>query len=512
MSNWSEGYVTDITYTHGYYHEMSPRHALVPLLQAGIAMPEVKNACELGFGQGVSINIHAAGSDAQWYGTDFNPAQVSFAREWAAESGSGAKLSDQAFAEFCQRDDLPEFGYIGLHGIWSWISDENRHIIVDFIRRKLAVGGVLYISYNTLPGWAATSPIQHLLSVWDKNMAASTDDYRKRVTQAVAFGSEIFAQSNLQQKSSELSEFIEDLKKKDYRYLAHEYFNQEWRPMYFTEVADHLESAKLNYVCSSSYLEDFTNTNFSNEQEEIFNKLPNYRMQQTAKDYMLGRRFRRDLWVKGGVQLSGKRLNEARGRLQFMLITDRDKLSGVLTYYRQTQLINEHLDAILDVIGDKKPHRLSDIYAAIKDKNIMNEPQLFMIMALLFAKKDVVLVQEQETIAAAKKKCDALNQHIMTLAENSQQIAHLASPVTGEAVVCSQLDMLFTAAVNKGISKSKQMAQHVWDIFKLQGSTLNKDGQPLQGDEANLAELERLAGEFNENKLALLRQLGIAKK
>jgi len=44
---------------------------------------------------------------------------------------------------------LPDFDYIGLHGIWSWISDENRQVIVDFIRKKLKVGGVLYISYNT---------------------------------------------------------------------------------------------------------------------------------------------------------------------------------------------------------------------------------------------------------------------------------------------------------------------------------------------------------------------------
>jgi SAM-dependent methyltransferase len=66
-------------------------------------------------------------------------------------------LFDESFAEFASRD-LPEFDYIGLHGIWSWISDENRAVIVDFIRRKLKVGGVLYISYNTLPGWAPLPP------------------------------------------------------------------------------------------------------------------------------------------------------------------------------------------------------------------------------------------------------------------------------------------------------------------------------------------------------------------
>jgi len=37
-------------------------------------------------------------------------------------------------------------------------------VIVDFIRQKLKVGGVLYISYNTLPGWAAFAPMRHLMT------------------------------------------------------------------------------------------------------------------------------------------------------------------------------------------------------------------------------------------------------------------------------------------------------------------------------------------------------------
>jgi len=33
--------------------------------------------------------------------------------------------------------DLPDFDFIGMHGIWSWISEEDRALIVEFIRRKL---------------------------------------------------------------------------------------------------------------------------------------------------------------------------------------------------------------------------------------------------------------------------------------------------------------------------------------------------------------------------------------
>lgn len=71
---------------------------------------------------------------------------------------------DEAFADFCHGTDLPDFSFIGIHGIWSWISDSNRAVLVDFVRRKLRVGGVLYISYNTQPSWAAMVPMRDLLN------------------------------------------------------------------------------------------------------------------------------------------------------------------------------------------------------------------------------------------------------------------------------------------------------------------------------------------------------------
>jgi SAM-dependent methyltransferase len=154
MPDWSAGYVADIGYTYGTYPELNPQRVRLAFLVAGLVPPKVGNACELGFGQGMSVNVHAAASSTAWYGTDFNPAQAGFAQELAAASGTSARLYDESFAEFCGRDDLPDFDFIGLHGIFSWISDENRAIIVDFVRRKLKVGGVLYISYNTQAGWA----------------------------------------------------------------------------------------------------------------------------------------------------------------------------------------------------------------------------------------------------------------------------------------------------------------------------------------------------------------------
>ena len=49
MSDWTAGYVADIGYTYGYYTELNPLRVKLAFLKAGLALPEVGSACELGF-------------------------------------------------------------------------------------------------------------------------------------------------------------------------------------------------------------------------------------------------------------------------------------------------------------------------------------------------------------------------------------------------------------------------------------------------------------------------------
>src|SRR5581483_6207048 len=152
MIEWTEGYVTEIDYTHGYYRELSPVLQRYALLVAGFAPPPEEGAyLELGYGQGLSLAIHAAATPYEVWGTDFNPSHAAQAGGLIRAAGIEAHPFDDSFAEFAERRDLPKFGYAGLHGVWSWISNENRAHITTVLRRSLLPGGALYISYNTLP-------------------------------------------------------------------------------------------------------------------------------------------------------------------------------------------------------------------------------------------------------------------------------------------------------------------------------------------------------------------------
>jgi SAM-dependent methyltransferase len=201
VSEWEAGNIDGIAYTYGYCDELNPLRLSLPLLQSGLAPPSFDTACELGFGHGVSVNIHAAGSPTRWFGTDFNPSHASFAQQLAGRAGSQAKLFGESFSEFCLRDDLPNFDFIGMHGIWSWISDDNRALLADFIRRRLNDGGVVYMSYNTQPGWATMLPVRELMHSHFQSSARSNapgnlpteTQVQTHVTAAIDFVKTVFA-------------------------------------------------------------------------------------------------------------------------------------------------------------------------------------------------------------------------------------------------------------------------------------------------------------------------------
>jgi hypothetical protein len=70
MTDWTAGYVADIGYTFGYYQELNPLRARLAFLNAGLVPPNNGVHCELGYGQGMSANIHAAASGSVKKGSD----------------------------------------------------------------------------------------------------------------------------------------------------------------------------------------------------------------------------------------------------------------------------------------------------------------------------------------------------------------------------------------------------------------------------------------------------------
>lgn len=510
MSDWTAGYVADIGYTFGYYTELNPLRLRLAFLNAGLAVPDSGAACELGFGQGMSANLHAAASVTQWHGTDFNPSQAGFAQELASVSGAAAQLHDDAFADFCARPGLPDFDYIGLHGIWSWISDANRAVIVDFVRRKLKVGGVLYISYNTLPGWATFAPMRHLLTQHAATLGADGVGIVSRIDGALDFAGKLLATNPVYARANPtVPERLNKVNGQNRHYLAHEYFNADWHPMYFSDMARWLEPAKVGYACSANLLDHVDAINLTAEQQELLKSLPDAQMRETVRDFMVNQQFRKDYWVKGPRKLSPLEQAEALRALRFVLVTCRSdvslKVAGALGEASMSEAI---YGPVLDALADHKPRTLGQLEQAVKDKGV-NFAQVLQAVVILAGAGSLAPAQEEALVARAKKQSDKLNAHLMHKARGSAELNYLTSPVTGGGVSVGRFAQLFLLARAQGHKQHADWAQFAWGLLAAQGQRILKDGKALDTPEENLAELAQQAQEFAEKQLPLLKALGV---
>jgi SAM-dependent methyltransferase len=322
--SWTEGYVSEVNYTSGFYGELSPLKLGLATLIKSIQPPDSSQEftyCELACGQGFTTNILAATyPHAQFYANDFNPSHIATARDLAAKAGmKNILFFDDSFEEFLERD-LPQFDFISLHGIYSWISARNRQAIVNFIRRNLKVGGLVYISYNALPGWSAAMPMQALML---RHGQHSSESILTRIEQALNFTGELLeANASYFAQNPILKSRYERLKEQNRYYLAHEYFNQEWNSFYFDEVAKELEDAKLKYVGSAHINDHIDTVNLSPSAQEKLAKISDPIYREVVRDFFVNSQFRRDIFSRGYLILTSQEQLKQLQETQFALIVN----------------------------------------------------------------------------------------------------------------------------------------------------------------------------------------------
>lgn len=511
MSDWTAGYRADVGYTYGYYAELNPQRLQLAFLNAGLLPPTVGAACELGFGQGISANMHAAASVVQWTGTDINPAQAGFAQELARVAGSGAKLFDESFDEFCHRSDLPDFDYIALHGIWSWVSDENRAVIVDFIRRKLKVGGVLYVSYNTQPGWAAMVPMRDLLLEHAEVLGSNGVGIVNRIESALDFAEKLLATNPTYARANpQIAARLQRMREQDRHYLAHEYFNRDWEPMAFAKMAQWLDAAKLQWACSANYLDAIDTLNFTPEQQSLLAEIPDPMFRQTTRDFCVNQSFRRDYWVKGARQLTLLDQLE-RVRIQrVVLVRPRDTVVlKVVGNAGEATLQESVYGPVLDLLADHKPQTLGQLEQQLEAQGVQLA-QILEVTMVLIGMGVLMPAQDEAVVAQVKPVAERLNSYLMSKARSNNDLKFLVSPVTGGGIMVERFEQLFLRAKQQGHQTPEDWAKFVWNLLDIQGQRLMKNGQTLEGEEASVQELQTQAQQFADKRLPLLKALQIA--
>ncbi len=295
----SSEYVTDVSYVRRIDNDLAPvRLRLVAALNGFSPPPKDDYGyCELGCGFGdTTIALAAANPRARFFGVDIIADHIT-------EGKRVAKEGELTNIELLQRDfegldaEVPDFDYVTAHGVLSWISPAKRAAMIAFAKRKLKPGGLLYLSYNAMPGWAAIEPLRQILL--SATMGVECDS-TERARRGLAFAKELEAAgSDYFRSNPTAKEMLKLMEKEGLTYVAHEYLNSSWVPMYFAQVAFELAQNDLHYVGSLPLHTNYRDVALPSAVAKLFEKMTDRLTFESMKDLALNEFFRRDVFVKG---------------------------------------------------------------------------------------------------------------------------------------------------------------------------------------------------------------------
>jgi SAM-dependent methyltransferase len=310
MAREDEGYSADIPYLRDFKPMLAPAWLDHVALVAGIEPPARRNGfawCDLGCGQGVTAAILAATHPlGVFYAIDAMPAHIDHARRLAAAAAiPNLQLHGVDFAAAIDLG-LPQFDYIVAHGVYTWIGPEVQCALRLFIDRRLKPGGLVYLSYNAMPGWARDLPFQGLLREFGRTLPG---DNSGRLAAAAELACTLAGDGVA---SLAASFIVKELRERpeDYApaYLVHEFMPAAWQPLYVTEVRRDMATIGLQPVGSATLSENFDWMVLDETARRTLGAITDPDARELVRDYYLDQRFRCDVFARGNRQLgSGER-------------------------------------------------------------------------------------------------------------------------------------------------------------------------------------------------------------
>jgi SAM-dependent methyltransferase len=513
-AGWSQGYVTDVSYTNSFFRELSPAW-LNHVAMANGAHPRLLDEefthIDLGCGLGQSVNVLAACFPrGSFYGVDFNPAHIDTAQHLAKQLGiDNAHFIERAFEELLEVD-LPDFDFVTLHGIYSWIGDETRAAVQRFIYKKLKPGGIVYNSYNCLPGWTNEAPIRRLLLEFGQTHHG---DSALRVEKAAKDAEEMAAlKLGYFRANPTAADQVGKLTKRATNYLAHEYLNASWTTFYSADVADEMEAAKLTYLGSATLMENHLELMMPDPAVAYCKKQPTDRLRQLAQDFLVGQRFRRDVYVRGHPRLARGETSRHLRNACFALpgpvedFTDKTKVPrGEISFdQKSAQMIREALakgsltlDQIIETTGAKK--------------NIQELERTVLLMTAVGKLTPVGSAFQPSDLSAKPERIrivDSINRRLIDLGRQSVARQYLIAPQVGSGLAIDALDAVALGLLEEGAPTTK-LAAAVGEELKSRGIRVNKDGAPITDEKEAAAKTGEIVYRFLSRAVPTLMRYGV---
>jgi SAM-dependent methyltransferase len=300
------GYVTDVPYIRDFIRELAPAWLDHVAVVGRFAPPDRQDSftwCDLGCGNGITaVALAATHPSGVFRGIDAMPVHTGFARRLAAEACISNVGFDAVDFGAAAEAEYPGFDYIVSHGVYTWVGEGARRSWLRFIDRHLKPGGLVYVSYNAMPGRAADLPWQRLVRTLGLTLAGSSRD---RVAGALDVARKLTALKAPALVASPLAASFHDKPDRfSTTYLTHELMNADWAPLCVTEMRAAMADIGLEPAGSATLIENHDSFVLRGAAREVLAAIADPNARELVRDYFIDQCFRRDVFIRDGRRLS----------------------------------------------------------------------------------------------------------------------------------------------------------------------------------------------------------------
>lgn len=241
-------------------------------------------------------------------GVDLSSVQIGQGQQAIASMGLGnIELRAMNLADIDA--SFGQFDYIICHGVYSWVPAKVQEAILRICAENLAPKGVVYLSYNTYPGWKAREIVRDAMIMrgGPRDAPAEKLAYARGMLEFLAASAR---PGTVLQKA--LEENLPLVRNATSAYLLHEFLEPYNAPCYFKELLGRANAQNLAYLAEAALPNMFVQNYDAQVREPLTRECGgNQILMEQYLDFVANRCFRQTLLVHQA------RAAEIRYQIQF---------------------------------------------------------------------------------------------------------------------------------------------------------------------------------------------------
>lgn len=510
----SQSQIIDTPYSFNYFKELSPVNLnYVAALNSftPCSIEKEFTYCDLNCGNGISINLLAAAyPQGKFIGIDSNPQHIENAKKMTQQGHlNNVNFTCISFNKI-NSIDIPACDFIVLHSIINYLGEKYREIIFEIIKQKLKPNGLIYVSYNAMPGWANSIPVRETIKQY-------TDQLKGNVLEKAQAGLNYLRllqeeKAAIFQNNQVIKNYLDVILQEEPSFIVHEYLQKYCNAFYFKEINSCFKKINMGFTGSMPFFLNHKPFAIPRKLIKYFDPIENREFLETQKDFIINSFSRRDVFASEKKRiLTPEERNEYFKNCYFSRISYIEKPITKIVINRQNFTLTGEVYIKLQELFKDGIYSIGELCNQPNLKNI-EESSIAMAVRNLVAFGVIFPCQTKGVSTSIPEKITRLsllhpiNKNLAVRSNNKTERVALASQVLGGAIKISLTHAHILGAIVEGKKTKESIAKYVTEKITSQMAPSHINKQFYQGN------IEKEIAHFQNHVLPILFRLGVVKE